>query len=271
MTIKRIISSNALGADSAAVDIARCFNIPCDGYSTTDSKIDTKLKTCPRGLHQALPEIMNSTDKADASRHLTAGTLIFSFGPLTGYLDYIHLYALTHGSFCLHLDLVKVTALKAAYKIDCWTCANGIEALIVTGMPMHADNRIYRGTYDALYSYMMLGNTPDAMDTARHLPSQNESWPQTVCDAVQYLIRDLSLRDKATIANMSSSDLIELNHTLGCFIRNKFGLDGANHSLWWSCAREAGRPNLKDEEASAIIISYLALELQKTHKLRLLT
>ena len=83
-------------------------------------------------------------------------------------------------------------------------------------------------------------------------------------------VKNLDMSARATIANMSASELAPLNNSLGRHIRNWFGLDAENHTLLWSCAKEAGKTALTEKEASAIIISCLALELEKTHKLRVL-
>ena len=69
---------------------------------------------------------------------------------------------------------------------------------------------------------------------------------------------------------MSASELPGLNHRLGSYVRNSFGLDSGNQALRRSCAREAGKATVTVEEASAIIIGCLVLELQMTHKLRAL-
>ena len=269
MAIRKIISSNVLGADSAAVDVAKCFSIPCGGYPASKSNINDSM-TFPSQNRPPLTEVYTSAVNREKRRPPAEGTLIFSYGPLAGYLDYIHLHALTHGHLCLHLDLDKFETVRAASEIDGWACRHGIETLIVTGTPMHEDNRIYQGTYDALYRFLMLNNSPESAKARRNHPDIDDAWPQTVNEAVQCLLKDLSLKDKAKIATLSTSQLSGLNGTLGAYIRSKFGLDGSNHALWWSCAREAGRPKLTAEEASAIIISCLAFELVQTHKLRLI-
>ena len=60
----------------------------------------------------------------------------------------------------------------------------------------------------------------------------------------------------------------ELNLSLGNYIRNSFGLWADNKALFWSCSKDAGREIKHPDEASGIIIACLALELEKTHKLR---
>lgn len=64
------------------------------------------------------------------------------------------------------------------------------------------------------------------------------------------------------------SEVADLNLSIGNFIRNSFGLWSGNDELMWSCTKEARRKILHEDEASAIIIARLALELEKSHKLR---
>jgi len=63
------------------------------------------------------------------------------------------------------------------------------------------------------------------------------------------------------------SEVADLNLSIGNFIRNSFGLWSGNDELMWSCTKEARRKILHEDEASAIIIARLALELEKSHKL----
>jgi hypothetical protein len=135
---------------------------------------------------------------------------------------------------------------------------------------MLEDDLIYQATYNALYNFLMIGKESYPGQENEEAQASSKSWPRTIDEAVQRLIEELSLKDKATIANMSASELTPLNNSLGRHIRNWFGLNAENHTLLWSCAKEAGKTVLTEKEASAIIISCLALELEKTHKLRML-
>jgi len=71
------------------------------------------------------------------------------------------------------------------------------------------------------------------------------------------------------VAKMSAYEVNELNLSVGNYIRNSFGLWDGNDHLMLSCAKEAGKRILHEDEASAIILNRLALELEKTHKMRM--
>ena len=49
-----------------------------------------------------------------------------------------------------------------------------------------------------------------------------EKLPSTVDEAVERLIRELSLKDKTNIANMTENELMTLEFTLGSYIDNEF-------------------------------------------------
>ena len=91
--------------------------------------------------------------------------------------------------------------------------------------------------------------------------------PSTVEEAVQILIEELPLKEKAAIANASAEEVGELTISLVPVIRHAFGLESGNHALWRSCSREAGCAIEHPEDASALILARLVMALAKTHKL----
>lgn len=265
MAIKKIISSGTPGAESAALDIAIRLNIPYGGYTiATDCEIDRHHDRLSRESFQDIV----SKDKGNLKS--ADGTLIFTHGKLTDHLDLIQTYARTNAHPCLAIDLGQTPPLNAAFQIDRWVRRQAIDTLFITGAPMQEDGRIYQATYNALFSFLMIGKDAYPERSNQDATTQNKPWPETVEEAVRRLIEDLSLKDKAMIANMSAAELPSLNSSLGRHIQAWFGLNAENHSLLWSCAKEAGKTALTEKEASAIIISCLALELEKTHKLRVL-
>ena len=79
---------------------------------------------------------------------------------------------------------------------------------------------------------------------------------------------ELSLRDKVAIANMNADELEDLHIGLGKFVRNRFGFWEGDPRLLLDCAEDAGQDIQHADEASAVFIVRLVLELEKTHKLR---
>lgn len=265
MAIKKIISSGTPGAESAALDIAIRLNIPYGGHT-----ISTDRKSDRHHYRLSQESFQDDEGKDKANLHSADGTLIFSHGKLTDHLDLIQTYARTNDHPCLPIDVGQTPPLKAAFQIDRWVRRQAIDTLFITGATSQEDGLIYQATYNALFSFLMIGKDAYPEKSKQDDTTQSKPWPETVEEAVRRLIEDLSLKDKATIANMSAAELPSLSSSLGRHIQDWFGLNAENHSLLWSCAKEAGKTALTEKEASAIIISCLALELEKTHKLRVL-
>ncbi|MDP2644234.1 MAG: hypothetical protein Q8P24_04795 [Desulfobacterales bacterium] len=97
----------------------------------------------------------------------------------------------------------------------------------------------------------------------------NLNSPRTVDEAVDRLIAELPLKDKAILANMTEEELDQPHFTIGNYIRNNFGLWTGNESLMESCRAVSENDDLHVDSASIIIIEELWKKLRKTHKLRI--
>jgi len=90
------------------------------------------------------------------------------------------------------------------------------------------------------------------------------SLPETVEEAVSWLISDLPFRDKNTIADLEEHDLPFVSATLlGVHIRKEFRLGSGNMALMESCCHVAESDDLDVYQASTIIIRELWKELRK--------
>lgn len=264
MTITTMISSGTAGAESAALDVALRLRIPYDGYTSASALLDRHPMTRRYKLREKTFDSPRAKDEANVQ--IADAALIFTRGELREGLAHIDAYAPSQGKPCFHVDLNVMEPLQAAFHIRIWADKHNPERLFVTGDPEGDDTPIYQAVYDALFSYLMLGR--DTYPGQEQPPPEKKPLPRSVEEAVAHLIEVLSLKDKVTIANMSADEVGDLNQTLGNYIRNAFGLWSGNEHLMWSCTKEAGRKALKKDEASAIILGRLALELEKTHKLR---
>jgi len=103
----------------------------------------------------------------------------------------------------------------------------------------------------------------------RHEPpaGAGKAMPQTVEEAVQILMKELSLKDKVAIANVSADDVGELTSGFVNDIRNAFDLGADNKVLLSSCSKEAGFTIEHPDDAAVIILARLVMALVKTHKL----
>ena len=103
MTIKKIISSGALGAESAALDIAIRLKIPYGGYAISSPVLEIERR---RHRYRLTRKPFQDPQSKDAANLQTAeGTLIFSHGILTDFLDYIQTYSRTRNPACTSILL----------------------------------------------------------------------------------------------------------------------------------------------------------------------
>ena len=86
--------------------------------------------------------------------------------------------------------------------------------------------------------------------------------PKTVSEAVAMLVKALSHQERAAIANMGTEDIGEATIALGDHIRQAFGLEADNRSLYRSCADETGCEIVHPDDAAAIILARLVQVLQ---------
>jgi hypothetical protein len=185
--------------------------------------------------------------------------------------------ALKHNRLWLHIDLKKIPAFQAAIAINDWISKMGIKILNVAGPRASKDPKIYKDTLSIIESCYYLGlvqggtsgaaagNNP--ISETANLPSRR---PQSIHEAVEQLISQIPLKDKATVANMSANELPGLYLTLGEFIMNNFGLLSDNYKLIESCRLESDGSFQHKEDAVAIIIKALWQKLRQTHKLRVI-
>ena len=178
--------------------------------------------------------------------------------------------ALRHNRPWLHIDLSFMPAFQAAKTIQDWILNRGIETLNVAGSRASKDPRIYRDTLNILESAYYLGLVHGGMNggSSEESPGELAEKPYSVKAAVNRLTSLMSLKDKATVANMSYNELSSLYHSLGDYIINSFGPLSRNPSLLESCREEYGRDFEREEDAVAVIIKALWKKLHQTHRLR---
>ncbi len=91
--------------------------------------------------------------------------------------------------------------------------------------------------------------------------------PKTVNQAVDILISKMVLKDKVIIANMTYGELVDLNSSLGAYIKNIFRL-WSGKELMESCRFVTKNKKLNEDGACFAIIETLWKRLRKTHKIR---
>lgn len=89
----------------------------------------------------------------------------------------------------------------------------------------------------------------------------NKKLPRSVDQAVDRLTSELSITDKTMIVNMSEEELVDLQFTLGEYIRKEFRLD-ENDDLMESCRVMSKVDNINIGHAAFTIILELWKKLQ---------
>jgi hypothetical protein len=263
MLFKKIIAGGTPGAESAALDVALKLDIPCGAFDALGLLIDGNrlIQSCKpidqafQGTPSDNPENLNHSD----------GTLVFTFGALTDYLDYLYVHALRHKQPFLHIDFNETTEKNAALRINLWVAEHVPSCVHVSGMNLNEDSRIYQAVFDTMYQTLALGRDASAPDQASTPPI---GIPKNIEEAVAMLIDEISIKDRVRIASMTPSQVTMLNIGLGRYIRNRCGLWAGNKALMTSCAKAAGLDAIHEDQASAIIIQKFAATLSKSHRIR---
>lgn len=253
--INKVISGGQTGAGQAALDVAIEQGIQHGGWIPKGRRVQGgklsdryKLKeTKGIGYSQYIELNILESD----------GTLILTHGKLEGGSELTQQISRKHNRPCLHVDLNEINEPKAVQIISTWLEARKTKTLNVTGPRVGKDPEIFDATKRILMT--VLSGPP------LHILSQA---PQTVAETVERLISEMSLKDKATCANMTEKELTSLYPTLGKYIRNRFGLCSGNEKLDASCRFVAGKKDMHEDEAAALIIHELWKKLRETHVLR---
>ena len=146
--IEKIISGGQTGADRAALDIAIKLNIPHGGWipkgrKTEDGVLPDKyqLKEMPTANYPARTE-KNLLD--------SDGTLIISYGNLTGGSALTRKLAKKHERPWIHINMDQTPISDAAEMVKSWIDQNEIQVLNVAGARASKDPEIYKVTFQLL-------------------------------------------------------------------------------------------------------------------------
>jgi hypothetical protein len=268
--IKKIISGGQTGADRAALDVALKFGIPHGGWIPKGRKTEKgplpemyRLKEMPTDSYEARTE--KNVQDSD-------GTLIIARGKLTGGTDYTRHMTLKHKKQLLGIDLNLIGHYDAASLAASWIKLQKVYVLNVAGPKASEDIQIYSDVVIILEQIVKILTDEDReSQIALKYPEKGKpsTPPQTVQEAVDRLIDELPLKDKATIAGIAEDDLATLQNNLGAYIGSQFGIWSGNRKLLDSCEIISGDAHLHPNFALSVIIKELWKCLRATHKLRI--
>lgn len=262
--LSKIVSGGQTGADRAALDAAIRLGIPHGGWVpkgrlAEDGPIPKRYRV--RETASAAYPQRTERNVCDSD-----GTLLITRGKPTGGSEYTRAMALRHGRPFLHVDLNRLPAFKAALTVSRWIADHSIRTLNVAGSRASKDPGIYRDTLGLIEAVYVLTLSRD--DAGRPNAGREPELPRRVRDVVDLLCRELSLKDRVRIANLSYPELRSLQATLGEYIIRRYALGTGNASLERSCRFTAKRPLADETEAAAVVIEALWGRLRESHPLR---
>jgi hypothetical protein len=262
--LQKIISSGFNSATRAALDVALHLDIAHGGWISTGD-ITAQGRTASSYDLQELPSNLDCMEKCVTSAD---GTLLLTRGEIDGELKAFRDFAQKNGRHFLHIDLERVPAFKASTVIADWLMHKKVDVLNVAGSGSDAPDS-YEKIFHVITSAYWLTQAKIDEASAQGSGRTNPGLPRSISEAVSRLLTDMSLKDRATMANMTEDELTNLNFTLGSYIRNAFGIWSGNEQLFEACRAASGNPALPRKEAATVIIGELWKELRRTHKLRI--
>lgn len=137
----KIISGGQTGADRAALDAAMELGLAHGGWIARGRKTEDG----PLAAKYRLIELDSARyrDRTEKNIIKSDGTLIVSFGPLSGGSALTEALAIRHDRPCLHLDLEHLTPDRAVTAALQWLEKYSITTLNVAGPRASGEPRIY--------------------------------------------------------------------------------------------------------------------------------
>lgn len=268
--IEKIISGGQTGADQAALDAAITLGIPHGGW-IPKGRI-TENGPLPDKYDLIEMPTVSYPERTKKNIREADGTLILSYGRLTGGSEYTREWALKYSKPMLHIDLFTITPFDATVMINDWIVEHDIKVMNVAGPRASKDSKIYQSTLDIIESVLFLCFSENNFmhraikwDDREH-PSD---LPKTVDEAAADIITGMDLRDRSMLANLSEDDLMSLQLTLGLYINQQMEVWSVNETLKESCINACREEGLDESNPSMVIIKRVWERLKGTHKLRI--
>ena len=270
--IERIIAIGPKGAGAVAMDLAIKLGLDHGGWMLDDDAVAEKYQL--QKLSDNHPD-----DVVAMAVKASDGVLIFvqDDDPASACKG-IRQVARKHNRPLTVIDVDQQSGFMASRQIAQWFAQHSIQALYVDGVYNQAEeNTFARRVASILEASLFLAmmetgvTSPlqSVVESTRYSPLSDVSLAR-VDDALDHLEKTLSLKDKATIANMVAGELASLHFTLGDYINRNYGLFTEDSALLTDCRRRSGQWTLEPDAAAAYIIRQLWERLRDTHRIRII-
>lgn len=268
--IEKIISNGQSGAAITALDMAIKLGLDHGGWCREGQGIADRyqLERVPGTAYRSITE--RCVDESD-------GSLFFSkTAGISLALESLKKTALRQNKPLLIHNLVGESGFSSSRKIAAWITDNHIKVLHVDGEADDLDARLSSGNIAKILEATFFLSMVDTGTTSpwqsvvqqERFPQQDTP-PETIEAALNHLESTLSLKDKATIANMVADELVSLQFSLGDYINSHFDLFTSNAGLLKDCRQTSGRWELAPQDAAAVIIRALWDRLRATCRIRI--
>ena len=272
--IKKIISGGRTFADQMALDAAIKLGLAHGGW-IPKGRI-TKTGILPEKYKLKEMPTDNYFECIEQNVKDSKGTLIISYGKLTGELDHARKVTLNHGHQLLGIDLKQTIPFKAASLVNDWVQLVHIDVLYVIGPKAISHPDAWKHTAHIVEGALLL-DLMEAPPVSHITHFTQEEYlnklpvpPKTVDEAVDQIITEMPLKDRVYMAHLKKEGLRSLNLSLGIYIRDTLIKMDVNRELLESCIAVSGKDNLNENTAAFIIIEKLWEKLQETHRMRVL-
>lgn len=269
--IKKIISGGQTGADRAALDLAIKLHIHHGGWVPKGRKAEDG----PLPSRYLVTEML-SDDYRDRTRQNiqdSDGTLIISYGNLTGGSNLTQSYAKVLGKPNCYIDLLKTESFEASIIIQSFILENYIEVLNVAGPRLSHFPDIYddvTAILEATLYLLFLDSTAETMIKelvpenaveSVNLPEDCETAAALICD-------DLSLKAKTFIARLDHRNMAELYFGFLDYLRCRLGFNSENQMLLDHCRAIKKERKATIEDAVMMVLEKVKSTLETKHLLR---
>ncbi len=269
--VEKIISGGQSGADRAALDVAITFNIAHGGWVPKGRKAEDG----------PLPDIYQVTEMAssgytDRTRQNVRdahGTLVVSYGKLSGGSKLTWEFAAQINKPVCHIDLLTTEAFEAAIVSKAFVQNNQIQVLNVAGPRLSRFPDIYLDVKIVLETmlYLLFLDTDQEEEIKKHVPASalgRQHFPETIEQAVQVLVEDLPMKTKAFIARFKPSEIYKLYFVMLEYIRHRVGFDSTNTLLFDQCAKILRSDTPTVEDSVLVILKQLKSTLEAEYLLK---
>jgi len=271
--LKKIISGGLTVADQAVLDAAISMGIPYGGYIPW-GRI-TEIGTLPSKYQ--LQELNTDDHLYCVERNVkeSTGTLIISVGELNDDSKYARKITIKHSHQVFVVDLELTPSFEAVTLVNDWIQKYNIDELYIIGPFTYEYLNIDRHMTIIVEGALLL-DLMDAPQGSKATDYYKDMYlqklpdlPKTVDEAVDQIMSDMTLDERARMANFDEEELRVVNYSLSIFIRNQLFMKDINKGLFESCLAVSDNKNLNESMAALVIIEKLWEKLRNTYRLRI--